>query len=423
MAWHDFLRGLDTRRSRALRVWSLAVSDENTKEAELDSNKDEAERGEEDAANPAAIARRVAALGADDEVEALAREEERKLAERRAANKKGKKTGLEAAASKKLAKIGTRAEPRRTVAVASDADPLIERTEKFSEWAKKNQKLVQLVGVGLLAGLVGLGGYLHWQSSREIDASVTLSKAVETQRAYVGEPPKKSDDDDDDRPQHFKTAEDRRTAALKQYKEVQQKFHGTGASILARLSEGSLLLDGHDADGALAAFGDVKGSVLAAADLEVKSRALEGIGFAYELKAQANPADKAKHLDAALASYKELETAVGSARGLKEMSLYHQARALMDKGEKDKAKEVLTTLKDLLTKGDDPIAPGLPTPPSFPYLKEVAMDRLRSIDPSAVPSSSHGSQAGGGMNLTQEQIKKLMENAAKKNAGGNGAGH
>ncbi len=105
------------------------------------------------------------------------------------------------------------------------------------------------------------------------------------------------------------------------------------------------------------------------------------------------------------------------------MSLYHQARALMDKGEKDKAKEVLMTLKDLLTKGDDPIAPGLPTPPSFPYLKEVAMDRLRSIDPSAVPSSSHGSQGGGGMNLTQEQIKKLMENAAKKNAGGNGAGH
>src|SRR5689334_20768811 len=43
---------------------------------------------DEDVANPAAIARRVAALGGDDATEALANEEERKLAERRAAKKR-----------------------------------------------------------------------------------------------------------------------------------------------------------------------------------------------------------------------------------------------------------------------------------------------------------------------------------------------
>src|SRR4051812_31272562 len=60
-----------------------------------------------DAASPEAIAKRVAALGGDDEIEKIAQEEEQKLAERRArAKKKRGKKGLEAAASKRLARIG-----------------------------------------------------------------------------------------------------------------------------------------------------------------------------------------------------------------------------------------------------------------------------------------------------------------------------
>ncbi len=373
------------------------------------SNEDE---DDDDVANPAAIARRVAALGADDEVEALAREEERKLAERRAAKKKGKKKGgLEVAASKKLTNLGKRAEPKRTVAVAADADPLIERTAKLTDWAKKNQKLVQIVGLALCAGLLGLAGYLYYDHKRETEASAILTKAVEAQRAQIGEP-KKDDEDDDNHQQYFKTFEDRRAAALKQYKEVQSKFPGTGAAILARLAEGSLLLDKRDADGALAAFNDVKGSALAAADLEVQGRALEGLGFAHELKAGAG--DKDKELDAALAAFKELENAtdVNAAKGFKELAMYHQARVLMSKGDKDKAKELLLSLKERLDKVDEPIAMGLPTPPSFPYLREVAMDRLREIDPAAAPKSHVPS--GGGMNLTPEQIRRLMEQMQKK---------
>lgn len=377
---------------------------------------DETDDGDEtdDAANPAAIARRVAALGADDETEALAREEERKLAERRAAKKKGKKKGgLEAAASKKLAKIGTRAEPKRTVAVAADADPLIERTAKLSEWAKKNQKLVQVVGLGLVAVLLGIAGFLYYDNKRETEASMSLTKAVEAQRAQVGEP-KKDDDDDDNKPLSFKTYDDRRAAALKQYKEVQAKFPGTGAAILARLAEGSLLLDKRDADGAVAAFNEVKASPLAAADHEVKGRALEGLGFAHELKAQATPAEKDKHLDAALAAFKELESSV-AVRGFKELAKYHQARVLMGKGDKDAAKELLVKLKEELAKPEEPIASGLPMPPQFPFLKEVTQDRLHEIDPAAAPKMPAG--AGGGMNLSPEQIKKMIEQMQKK--GGN----
>lgn len=379
-----------------------------------DESKDE-DDDDDDAANPAAIARRVAALGADDAAEALAREEERKLAERRASKKKGKKKGgLEVAASKKLSKIGTRAEPKRRVAVAADADPLIERTAKLSEWAKKNQKLVQVVGAAILVGLLGFAGYLYYDNKRETEASLGLTKAVEAQRAQIGEP-KKDDDEEDSHQLYFKTFDERRAAALKQYKEVQSKFPGTGAAILSRLAEGSLLLDQRDADGALAAFNDVKGSALAAADAEVKGRAIEGAGFAHELKAGASPDAKDASLDAALAAYKELESAV-DVKGFKELAMYHQARVLMAKGDKDKAKEILVNLKQRLDVGDDPIAPGLPSPPSFPFLKEVAMDRLHEIDPAAAPKPHPG--AGGGMNLTPAQIRKMMEDMQKRQGGG-----
>ena len=407
------------------------MSDEKRSEDEHDENKparsgeETAEAGEgddEDAANPAAIARRVAALGADDDTEALAREEERKLAERRAAKKKGKKkTGLEAAASKKLSQIGTRAEPKRSVAVAADADPLIERTAKLSEWAKKNQSTVQLVGLLAIVALLGVAGFLYYEHKREVEASVSLTKAVEAQQAKVGEPPK-TEDEDAPKETYYKTYDDRRAAALKQYREVESKFSGTGAAILARLAEGSLLLDKREADNALAAFNDVKNSPLAAADTEVKGRALEGIGFAQELKAQTTPAEKDKALDAALAAYKEMENAA-DVKGFKEMAMYHQARVLQEKGEKDKAKEVLMSLKERLGKPDDPIAAGLPPPPAFPYLKEVAMDRLHEIDPSAVPAKPKRGAAGGhggagGTQLTQEQIQKMLQDMQKKGGGG-----
>ena len=91
----------------------------------------------EDDASPEAIARRVAALGDEDELEKLARTEEQKLAERRAKMKRGKKGGLEAAASKRLNKIAEKAQPKKMIATAVDgADPLLNQTAKVSKWAR-----------------------------------------------------------------------------------------------------------------------------------------------------------------------------------------------------------------------------------------------------------------------------------------------
>ncbi len=364
----------------------------------------------EDAARPDVVARRVAALGdEEDPLEAKAREEERKLAERKAAARKGKKKkgGLETAASKKLAKIGERAEPRRAVAVASDADPLIERTAKIGEWAKKNQTAVQIVAALVAVGLLGFAGFLYFGHKRETEASVLLAKAVADERARVGD----TKDDDESAGPAFKTYEARREAALAKYREVQSKYASTGAAILSRLAEGSLLLDKREPDGALSAFQDVKGSALAQADVEVRCRALEGIGFAYELKAQQNAGEAAKHQDDALKAYKELENT--DVRGFKEAAMYHQARVLMDKGENDKAKETLLSLKTRLEKPDDALMQGIPVGPSFPYLRAMAFERLAELDPTAVPKAPKG----GGGQMDPEALQRLMEQLKK------GGGH
>ena len=418
------------------------MSDEKTTEDEAKAPKDDtapiaetaaetpAETPEEqasagaDSASPEAIARRVAALGEDDQSETLAREEERKLAERRnAGKKKTKKSGLEVAASKKLSKIGTRAEPKRNIAVAADADPLIERTAKLSEWAKENQKTVQIVGALIAAALLGIAGFLYFEHKHEVEASVLLTQAVDDERGRIGEPPK----DDPETPAIveptplFKTFDDRREAALKKYREVQSRFPQTGAAILARLAEGSLLLDKHEADPALAAFTEVKGSALATADQEVKGRALEGMGFANEMKALAAPADAARYLDDAAKAYKELENTV-EVRGFKELAMYHQARVAQNRGEKDKAKEILVSLKERLNKTEESTS-SVPQGPAFPYLKEVAMDRLREIDPSLAPKQppGGGNAPGGNAQLTPAQIRKMIEDAQKKPGKSGGA--
>ncbi len=364
------------------------------------------EDAKEDAARPEAILKRVEALGEEDELERVAREEEAKLAERRKQQKKGKKkAGLEAAASKRLAQIGAKAPVKRSIAVAVDADPLIERATQLRDWAKKNQRSVAIVAAVAVLGAAGAGAYAYREKHRESAASAELAKAVADERGRIGDPSKDDSEERHDPRPVFKTVEDRRETALREYRDVEAKYGGTGAAILARLSEGSILLDKHDVDGAVAAFSDVKGSPLAAADAEVKGRALEGLGLAYELKASTLPKDQAgPAYDQALQTFRELENT--DVTGFKELGMYHQARVVEAKGDKDKAIELLKSLHERLAK-----APTEPTSHPFPYLQEVTDDRLRALDPSAVPPKPPPGLGGpgGASGMNEAQMRKLIE--------------
>jgi len=401
-------------------------------------------------ASPEAIARRVAALGDEDPLEAQAREEERKLLERRRAAKAAgpsagdvpraggaKKSGLELAASKRVARVGTKVTrdaggaPRGAGSVAAAADPLLEKTAKVGEWISRNQRGVQLVGLALIAGALAVGARVVFERKDNGAASLAFASAVEDERTAVfdrsamGAP---GDEDPTGRAMpHFKTYDERRDSALKKYREVYTRWPKTGPAALARLAEGSLLLEQRNAEAAGQAFAAAKASALASADKEVRGRAIEGLGFAAELKARTEPASAAASLDQAIAVYKELEDTI-DAQGFKELAQYHQARVLLAKGDKAKAKELLTSLKDRVNKTDDAPSSKGSRGVQFLYLRDRVAAQLKDLDPPASPSDSTSSPTQGSSNtkggsaLDPDQLRKLVEQM-QKNQGGADAPH
>ena len=376
---------------------------------------------EGDKFRPEAIAARVEGLGEEDDLDRIAREEEKKLLERRK-GKKGKR-GLEGAASKRLSKIGEIKVKRPSAVadgIAPEADPLLERTARATQWIKEHgQTFGALVAIAVL-GVGGFLGWTYWQTKHEADASAVLAEAIADEHGHVSD--KEDDDDDTKKPAGlyptFKTVADRRAAALAKYRDVESKYAGTGAAILARLSEAGLLLDQSDAKGAIAAYEDVKASPLAMADAQVRGRAIEGIGFAHEMLAQSDVAAKDKHLDDALAAFKQLELI--DLKGFKELGKYHEARVLQAKGDNAKAIELL---KDVHTAVSEP---GETHP--FPYLEFVAEDRLRQLDPTALPPKAPkgkarpgGPPGGGGEDtpdMNDPRIQELIRQLQQQQGGG-----
>jgi hypothetical protein len=372
----------------------------------------------EDRFAPGAIAARVESLGEETELDRVARQEEQKLVERRQ-QRKGKKggSGLEAAASKRLARIGEDAVKRPSAAsiYVPEADPLVHRARDMREWIQKHRgSFAAIVGVAVV-GVASALGWSFWQTKRNTDASAVLAEAFADEHGRIVD---KADDDDDEAPHTsqlyptFKSVADRRSTAIAKYREVASGFSGTGAATLARLAEAGLLLDQGDAKGALGAYDEVSASPLARADSEVRGRALEGHGFADELLAAADASSKDKYLDDALATYKALEQVDGG--GFKELGQYHQARVIQAKGDKAKAIELL---KDLYKRVSEP---GDSTRTS--YLEFVVEDRLRDLDPSALPPKApKKAPGGGGPDMSNPQIQELLRKLQQQGGGMPGA--
>jgi len=369
---------------------------------------------EADKFRPEAIAARIDAIGEETESDRIARAEEKKLLDRKRQQKKKGKRGLESAASKRLAKIGEGHVKRPSAAaeaISPEADSLLESAARARNWMGQHRGVFAgLVAVAVL-GAGGFFGWMYWQDRRNEDASAALAKAFADEHGHVSE---KADDEDDDdsraKPLYptFKSAGDRREAALAKYRAVESKYSGTGAAILARLSEGALLLDSGDAKGAIAAYDEVRTSPLAQADPEVRGRAMEGRGFAHELLAQSDGAGAEKHRDDALAAYKELQTV--DMPGMKELGMYHEARVLIAKGDKARATDLLKEVHKLV---------GEPAGGHrFSYLEFVVEDRLRELDPNALPPKPKPGTGGGGpggkVDSDNPQIQELMRQMQEK---------
>jgi hypothetical protein len=120
----------------------------------------------------------------------------------------------------------------------------------------------------------------------------------------------------------------------------------------------------------------------------VRLRASEGSGLALEGKGDLEGAEKI---------YKEIEAS--DETGFSSLGMYHQARLLVQKGQKDKATELLTKLNEKLSKEQR-----APTTTAG-YVEKAAKDLMGVIDPSKAPPST-SSYSPDQIQALQEQIMK-----------------
>jgi hypothetical protein len=278
-------------------------------------------------------------------------------------------------------------------------DALARGMASFGKWARKNANNIQTaLGVLILAG--GAYGIYSWRTtSNTEESSSALFQGVSADRGRVLEKDAPAPKAEEEIYPVYRDPNERITTALAAYRATTEKFSGSGTAILARLGEAGVLLDKRSYDDALKAYTDVRGSALGQADLDVKGRAIEGVGFALEGKADHEGALKAFH---------ELE----SVAGFKELALYHQARLSAAKGDKAKALEFVRSARESL-------AAATPEAKAQRAFVSEAIDELhRSLDPaSAPPKMPLGGLGGpGGPQISPEDLMRLQEQL--KGAGG-----
>jgi hypothetical protein len=278
-------------------------------------------------------------------------------------------------------------------------DALARATSGTMKWLRKNLAAIQWVA---FAGIVVTAGALTWNWRVEKKAgsvSALLASAISAEHGRVMAEDKRSDDEKEfDSAKIYKTPEERADAALASYEKVVAEEPGSGPAILAALGEAGVLLEKRDWQKALDQYGVVLASKLAAADSDVRGRALEGSGFAKEGKGD---------LAGALASFKDMQAI--EAKGFKELGQYHEARVLAAQGNKDKAKELLKSVREKLQ---------VPAPDGskpFKFLEAMVDRKLAELDPTAVPKTSAAPAPGpgGGAQLTPEQIEMLKKQFQK----------
>jgi hypothetical protein len=277
-------------------------------------------------------------------------------------------------------KLAAEEEPEALTAGEMMDDALARGVAATGKWLKRNSVAVQYVLLAALVGGVGFGIYAYFSGSKAEAASGRLARAVHSDRGVVDADPPPRKPGEEQVVAVYKTEKERADAALAGYREAEAAAKGTGAGILARLGEAGVLLDTKQYDAAIAAYREVKGSPLGAADPDVLGRAVEGIGFALEGKG-----DK----DAAIGAFKEMESM--TARGFKELGMYHQARLLAAKGEKDKALALIKAARDRIRTD----------PRGFAYVDGVLEELNKTLDPEGA------AKAKGGMGL--DQVLKIQE--------------
>jgi tetratricopeptide (TPR) repeat protein len=279
-------------------------------------------------------------------------------------------------------------------------DAFARSTHALTNWVKNNANVLQWMFVLAIVGGLGWQIYSWRRAKTQAKTSDSLATAVETELGQVGE--RKQLPGQEPNPFPRPTYPDdtaRLQAAQEAYKKAADLQPGSGTALLAQLGLAGVAYDLSKYDEAQAAYELVKASLLAASDSDVRSRATEGVGLCLEAK---------NDREAAIKAFRELENS--DIPGFSALGMYHQARLLYAKGDKDKAKELLVKVREKLEK-----IPQL----MEGYLAEAANDLLGTIDPKSAKPKMSG--IPGFSREQMEQLKRL-EQLQGQLKGGTGTG-
>jgi hypothetical protein len=286
--------------------------------------------------------------------------------------------------------------PVRGLAASEIVDDALSRsTQAVANFTKKYFGVIQWLLVAALVGGVGYQIYSYRHGKQTAKVSDALAKAVDRElgRIVVEKPPEAEGWKGVVNPvPEFKTEQERTKAASEAYREVTTENSNNAPAVLAKLGLAGTAYDAAKYDDAQKLYEEVKTSSIAAQDVDIKSRAIEGIGMSLEAKG-------AK--DAALKAYHELENLEVPAFSM--LGLYHQARVLFMKGDRDKSKDLIKRAREKLDKQ--------PAEERQQYLDYATGQLLKVLDPAEFAKSAEASA------YTPEQLealkKQIMEDPSK----------
>lgn len=304
---------------------------------------------------------------------------------------------MAAKSARKAAKRGKEAVATEAVAEA--------RAEELAEWMKTRGKGVWVVLAAALAAVAAVLGWTIWRNASIEKAGRALSDAVKVASAPID-----ADGSDDTAIETFPSAQARAEKTLALFRRVTEQHEGTDAARWARLGEATSLLALGRKEDAKRAFETAQRE---AGDIHaIAARAIEGIAFVDEAGARWPEATR---------QYEALARLHNGA--YKNLAEYHLGRIYLAQGDTERAKTTLKALLDRMAAANTESHHE-----SAPYAQLQAELRLSQIDPSLVPRSINtpiGSPSdmqfqapGGGGDISQEELQRLIEQIQKKQQGG-----
>jgi len=353
----------------------------------------------------------------DDEPEAKAGSKSGKSSKRRKKKTGRKKRKPKTTAGQRLAAAKAAKAARKAAQRGKDAekveDKAAEQAQAASRWLEQNRQKLLMAVAAIVLIFAGVFAFNRFAKAGDAEAATALWEAMEIANARVVDPEEEDVDDvdEDDEEVTFESESARAEAAIEAFDEVVANHAGTQAAAFARIglaNASRVLGDNSEARAAYEA-------ALAESDApEVALRALEGIGFTYEVD---------EDWDEAEARFDEMGDI--DRPGARILADYHLARIALAQDETERAKEKLQALLESLDEDDAP---------QMEYVRDQAEMRLREIDPSLVQSSAPSMMPGmggpggpggaggafggaGGEGMTPEMQRMLEELMRKQQQG------